>query len=260
MKTAIVTGAASGIGAAIAHRFAAGGFHVAVLDLEPDGVGAQVEQLQKLGLSAEGLACDVTDAAGLSERIGELAARRGGVDAAVSSAGVASRHTIRQMDAADWRRVIDVNLTGTFLTLKALAEHAAADGASFTAISSIAAEHIAYLSGVHYASSKAAITGLVRHAAFELGRRNIRVNAVGPGPMTNRMGGGPIDAARQEATARELPLQRMVEPEDVAEACWFLASAAARAITGVYLPVDCGFLTGRGVPYRPYFDLHDEAF
>jgi NAD(P)-dependent dehydrogenase (short-subunit alcohol dehydrogenase family) len=165
------------------------------------------------------------------------------------------------MPVETWRRVIDVNLTGAFIMLKFTEEAMAArGGGSLTVISSIAAEHIAYMSGAHYASSKAALTGLVRHAAFELGRRGIRVNAVGPGPMTNGMGGRTIDPERAAANARNLPLQRLVEPADVAEVCWFLASPAARAVTGVYLPVDSGFLTGRGVPYRAYFDLHEEAF
>lgn len=157
--------------------------------------------------------------------------------------------------------MIDVNLTGAFLPIKAAqGAIAARGGGSITLISSIAADHIAYLSGVHYASSKAALIGLVRHAAFELGRRGVRVNTVGPGPMSNRMGGGPSDPERQKASARNLPLQRVVEPQDIAEVCAFLASPAARAVTGVYLPVDCGFLTGRGVNYRAYFDAHDEAF
>lgn len=78
--------------------------------------------------------------------------------------------------------------------------------------------------------------------------------------MSNRMGGGEQTAAAREAAARNLPLQRVVEPDDIADACLFLASDLARSITGVYLPVDAGFLTSRGQPYRAYFDLHDEAF
>jgi NAD(P)-dependent dehydrogenase (short-subunit alcohol dehydrogenase family) len=261
MKTAIVTGAGSGIGAAVAKRFAEGGLHVCVLDANADGVAARAKELTDAGLSAEGVVCDVTHAAELADIVADCARRNSGaIDATVACAGVATRHTIAQMPAEAWRRVIDVNLTGVFLTLKATAAHAAPGGASFTAISSIAAEHIAYLSGVHYAASKSALTGLVRHAAFELGRRGIRVNAVGPGPMTNRMGGRPADPDAQAASARQLPLQRLVEPSDVAEACWFLAGPTARAITGVYLPVDSGFLTGRGVNYPRYFELHEEAF
>jgi len=260
MKTAVVTGGGSGIGAAVAERFARGGAHVGVLDADPVTAKATAQRLRAVGLSAEALVCDVSDADGLEAAIGGLADARGGLDAAVCAAGVASRHTIPQMDAATWRRVIDVNLTGAFLGLKSAAAHASPAGAAITIISSVAAEHIAYLSGVHYASSKAGIAGLVRHAAFELGRRNIRVNAVGPGPMSNRMGGAAADAGRLEATARNLPLQRVVEPSDIGEVCWFLASPAARAVTGVYLPVDCGFLTSRGAPYQGYFDAHGETF
>jgi len=260
MKTALVTGAGSGIGAAVARRFAESGAHVGVLDVNEAAARNTVEQLSAARLSAEALPCDVTDWEALQAAVGGLAKRRGGIDAAVCAAGVASRHTIPQMDAEAWRRVIDVNLTGAFLALKSVASHAEPGGASITVVSSIAAEHIAYLSGVHYASSKAGITGLVRHAAFELGRRQIRVNAVGPGPMSNRMGGGTVDPTQQAAAARNLPLQRVVEPADVAEVCWFLASPAARAVTGVYLPVDCGFLTGRGAAYQRYFEAHGEPF
>jgi 3-oxoacyl-[acyl-carrier protein] reductase len=260
MKTAVVTGAGSGIGAAVARRFAQGGAHVGLLDLNGERVHAVCSGLADEGLSVEAMVCDVTDEAALEAVVADFAARHGGLEAAVCAAGVATRHTISQMEPATWRRVIDVNLTGAFLGLKTAAAHAASTGASVTIVSSVAAEHIAYLSGAHYASSKAGLTGLVRHAAFELGRRNIRVNAVGPGPMSNRMGGGPVDPARQAASARNLPLQRVVEPSDIAEVCWFLASPAARAVSGVYLPVDCGFLTGRGAPYRAYFDAHEEAF
>jgi 3-oxoacyl-[acyl-carrier protein] reductase len=256
----VVTGAGGGIGAAVAQRFAASGAHLCLIDRDMAGVELAVASLRRAGLSAEGHVCDVTDGAALDDVMRAASRSGGGVDAVVCCAGVAGRQTIAQMRPDDWRRVIDVNLTGAFLALKAAAAHAAPSGASITVISSIAAEHIAYQSGAHYASSKAALTGLVRHAAFELGRRNIRVNAVGPGPMTNRMGGATPNPARHAAVARELPLQRLVEPDDVAEVCWFLASPGARAVTGVYLPVDSGFLTSRGVAYRPYFDAHGEAF
>ena len=259
MRTVLITGGASGIGAATAARFAQGGAYVVVLDRDGAGALRVAEDLKAQGFAAEPLAEDVTDADALEAGLKAVADRRGGIDDAVCAAGVASRHTIPQMSPDAWRRVIDVNLTGVFLTIRTVAA-LCPDGGAITAISSIAAEHIAYLSGVHYAASKAGLTGLVRHAAFELGRRQIRVNAVGPGPMTNRMGGGQIDPDRQRALARDLPLQRMVEPVDIAEVCHFLARPAARAITGVYLPVDCGFLTGRGVPYQRYFEAHEEAF
>jgi 3-oxoacyl-[acyl-carrier protein] reductase len=260
-QVALVTGGGAGIGAAVARRFARGGAAVVVADVKGDLAEATAAALRAEGQVADGLALDVTDEAALEACIADTVARHGGLDHAVACAGIATRHTIPQMSAETWRRVIDVNLTGAFLTTKFAQGPIAARGCgSITVISSVAAEHVAYMSGVHYAASKTALVGMVRHAAFELGRKGIRVNAVGPGPMSNRMGGGAIDIERQRASARNLPLQRVVEPEDIGEVCAFLASPGGRAITGVYLPVDCGFLTGRGVNYRGYFDAHEEAF
>jgi NAD(P)-dependent dehydrogenase (short-subunit alcohol dehydrogenase family) len=258
-QVTIVTGAASGIGEAVARRFAAAGATVILADIQGEAALRVAADLQAAGGRAEGVSLDVADAASIESVVAQVHADHGALDHAICCAGVASRHTIAQMGAEQWRRVIDVNLTGVFLTLKAAAG-VLRSGGSITAISSIAAEHIAYLSGVHYAASKSGLTGLVRQAAFELGRHGIRVNAIAPGPMSNRMGGGRIDDDRLKRSARNLPLQRVVEPADIAEACAFLASPAASAITGVYLPVDCGFLTARGAAYRDYFDLHGEPF
>jgi 3-oxoacyl-[acyl-carrier protein] reductase len=260
-QVVLVTGGGSGIGAGVAERFAKDGAHVVICDIKGDNAKAVAGEIEAAGGSAEAITLDVTDEAAFEASVEGVMRRHGRLNHMVAAAGVASRHTIRQMPVDVWRRVIDVNLTGAFLAVK-FAEAAIdqSGGGAMTVISSIAADHIAYLSGVHYAASKAALTGFVRHAAFELGRRNIRLNAVGPGPMTNRMGGGLVDPARSAAAARNLPLQRVVEPADIAAVCAFLASPAARAVTGVYLPVDSGFLTGRGVPYRPYFEAHEEAF
>ncbi|ODT86119.1 SDR family NAD(P)-dependent oxidoreductase [Phenylobacterium sp. SCN 70-31] len=254
----LVTGGGSGIGAAVARRFGADGAQVTVCDLDTRGAEGVAAAIVNGGGRAEAVMLDVTDAEAL-EALADRLLSEGGLDHVICCAGIASRHTIPQMSADQWRRVVDVNLTGVFLTLKAGARVMRGEG-SITAISSVAAEHVAYMSGAHYAATKAALTGLVRHAAFELGRRGVRVNAVAPGPMRNRMGGGDIPAERQAASARNLPLQRVVEPEDVANVCAFLASPAARAVSGVYLPVDGGFLTSRGAPYREYFQLHEEAF
>ena len=255
-----VTGGGSGIGAAVAKMFASAGAHVIVSDRDREAGERTVEGIARAGHHAHAEPLDVTDEAAVEAVVAAAIGRHGGIDHVIACAGAASRHTIPQMSLEAWRRVIDVNLTGVFLTARAAVP--ALDrrgGGSVTVISSVAAEHIAFWSGVHYAASKTALIGLVRHAAFELGVRNIRVNALGPGPMSNRMGGGRIDEERLTATARNLPLQRVVEPEDVANVCLFLASPLARAIAGVYLPVDCGFLTGRGASLKAYFEAHGET-
>jgi 3-oxoacyl-[acyl-carrier protein] reductase len=260
-QVVFVAGGGSGIGAAVAARFAGDGATVVVGDIEADQAKAVADDLRRQGHHSDAAGLDVTDERAMEACIAGVVAAHGGLDHVVCAAGIATRHTIAQMPVEVWRRVIDVNLTGAFLATKfAAGAIAQRGGGSITVISSIAAEHIAYHSGVHYAASKSALTGLVRQAAFELGRLNIRVNAVAPGPMSNRMGGGENDPERRKASAGNLPLQRVVEPVDIAEVCAFLASPAARAVTGVYLPVDNGFLTGRGVAYQAYFEAHDERF
>jgi 3-oxoacyl-[acyl-carrier protein] reductase len=260
-QIALVTGGGSGIGAAVAAHFARLGAKVVVGDNRPDQANAVAADLRAGGYSVEAAGLDVTDETAMAACVEGLVAANGGLDHLVAAAGIATRHTIAQMPVEVWRRVIDVNLTGAFVAIKVAADAIGRrGGGTITLISSIAAEHLAYHSGAHYAASKTALTGLVRQAAFELGRRNIRVNAVAPGPMTNRMGGGETDPERRKASARNLPLQRVVEPADIAEVCAFLASPAARAVTGAYLPVDNGFLTGRGVAYRGYFEAHEEGF
>ena len=258
-RVVLVAGAAAGIGAAVARSFARAGAHVALADVQ--SCEDTLTQISRAGGASEAFSLDVTEQPRVEAVLRELVDRAGGLHHVVNCAGLASRHTLAQMPAPAWRRVVEVNLTGGFILIKAAEPHiAAAGGGSVTLISSVAAEHIAYFSGAHYAASKAGQLGLVRHAAFELGRRGIRINAIGPGPMSNRMGGGQHSAETLHRTARNLPLQQVVEPEDVANACLFLSSSMARAITGVYLPVDAGFLTARGQPYRPYFDLHDASF
>lgn len=260
-QVVFVGGGGSGIGAAVAARFAEAGASVVIGDVKIEQADETSSALRAKGLQCEAARLDVTDEAAVEALFGEVVQRHGGLDHVVSCAGIASRHTIGQMPVETWRRVIDVNLTGAFIVTK-FAESALArrGGGSISLISSVAAEHVAYQSGAHYAASKTALIGFARHAGFELGRRHIRVNAVGPGPMTNRMGGGQVDPERQRAVTRNLPLQRMVEPVDIAETCLFLASPGARAITGAYIPVDSGFLTSRGAPYQRYFEAHDEAF
>lgn len=258
-KVVLVTGAASGIGAAAAQAFSRAGARVVAADVR--SCAQTMDDLSISGGEAEACDLDVTDAPAVEAALDGIRARFGGLHHVVNCAGLATRHTLAQMPVETWRQVIDVNLTGSFILLKSAERHLAdSGGGSITLISSVAAKHVAFLSGAHYAASKTAQLGLVRQAAFELGRHGIRVNAIGPGHMTNRMGGGRHPPDALDAAARKMPLQRVVEPEDVADACLFLASPMARVITGIYLPVDAGFLTARGQSPHAYFEAHEAVF
>ncbi|NWG46332.1 MAG: SDR family oxidoreductase [Alphaproteobacteria bacterium] len=259
-RVVLVTGAAAGIGAATARAFAHAGARVLLLDLLEEAGEAEAAALRQRGLAARFRPLDVADEADIGVMVAEVTAAWGGVDVVFSNAGIAGTFTIPQLTGEHWRRVLEVNLSASFYLTKAVTPSMIErGGGSIIITSSVAAEHVAYYSGVHYATTKTALKGFVRHAAFELGRHQIRVNAIGPGPMSNRMyAGGRHEAERLEAMAQNQPLQRPVEPEDIAHAAAFLASPLASAITGVYLPVDGGFLTGRNASQRGYFKVHNE--
>ncbi|MCP5431969.1 MAG: SDR family oxidoreductase [Alphaproteobacteria bacterium] len=261
-KVALVTGAAAGIGAALARGFAGAGAKVLLCDVLDEKGEAEAASIRKAGGEARYVRLDVSDETAIGALVGEVAREWGGIDVLLSNAGIAGTYTIPQLPGEHWRRVLEVNLSASFYLTKAVAPSMRArGGGTILVTSSVAAEHVAYFSGAHYATTKTALIGFVRHAAFELGRHRIRVNALLPGPMANRMGAaGRHSDGRLAATAANMPLQRAVEPEDVAHAALFLASPYASAITGVALPVDVGFLTGRGVALAPYFALHGEAF
>jgi NAD(P)-dependent dehydrogenase (short-subunit alcohol dehydrogenase family) len=159
------------------------------------------------------------------------------------------------MTAAEWQRVIDVNLGGTFNAIQAVLPHMKAKGGgAIVNIASIAGRRISFGGGANYSASKAGVLGLTRHAAYELAPDHIRVNAVCPGPTATAFGGGQIPSAERKAErARKIPLGRMVEAADIADAVLFLASDLSRMCTGIALDVDGGVLISNDIPYEEYF-------
>ena len=249
-KVAVITGAASGIGAACARRFAAEGASLVVSDLSEAACAGIAEELGNAGATFAVAAGDVTSRAD-TEAIAEAArASFGQIDVLVNSAGISARTVADLPDLEDrWRRVIDVNLKGTMLMCMAAVEvMRATGGGSIVNIASIMG-HVGYPTGVGlsdgfspYAQSKGGVVQLTRDLGSALGREGIRVNAVCPGfvrtPLTEML------TSNNETYTKLLdlhPLGRIAEPEEIANAILFLASDDASFVTGANLLVDGGY-------------------
>ena len=224
-KIALVTGGGNGIGAASCRALAEAGARVAVH--RPRRRGGR-EGRAEIGGGATGHALDVADGEAFERLAAEIAARAGGIDILVNSAGTITRQTIAAMPVADWDRIIAVNLRGPFNGTQAVIPHMKQrGGGAIVNIASVAGRRISFGGGANYTASKAGLLGLTRHAAYELAPDHIRVNAVCPGPTATAFGGGQMPSAERKAErARKIPLGRMVEAEDIADAVLFLASDA----------------------------------
>lgn len=242
-KVAIITGAASGIGLAAAQRFVQEGASVVVVDLVEQKV-AQV--VQDLGAErALGFVADVTD----EERVGQLIVatveRFGKVDIYYNNAGIPLAATpVEELSLATWRRIMDVNTTALFLAAKAVVPQMKRQGAGSIVVTASTAGIRPRPGLSAYNTSKGAAITLTKTLAIELAPFNIRVNAICPvaanTPMLEQFGFG---ATREEAVQRfaaTVPLGRLVEAEDIANAALYLASDEARNITGITLEVDGG--------------------
>jgi 3-oxoacyl-[acyl-carrier protein] reductase len=224
---ALVIGGASGIGRACADALIAAGWPAVVADLKPP-VG-----------DPGAIPLDARDHAAVQAAAAEVAERHGEIGAVVYAAGTARVTPILDIAPAEWDLVLGVNLTGAMNALQATAPHIPAGG-SFTLISSI--DSGAPVPGLaHYSAAKAGAEALVRAAALELGPRGIRVNAILPGCVSTPLMAPVLERPGvADAFVRQTPLGRIAEGADIADVATFLASPAARWITGVSLPVDGG--------------------
>lgn len=239
-KTAIITGASSGIGRAIAERFAADGFRIGLL-------GRDAERLDEVARAtgAVATACaDVTDRVALQAALDDVRGALGGVDVVVANAGGTGEvHT--EMDpevaAEAWHAIVDRNLTGTFYTALALARHLPRPGGRLITLSSIAGAVGGPVGGLAYATAKAGTDGLTRALAGELGPHGIAVNAIAPGYIADtRFFGEDDQTARQERFAGLIPSGRVGRPDDIAALAAFLAGDEADHIRGQVLHVNGG--------------------
>jgi NAD(P)-dependent dehydrogenase (short-subunit alcohol dehydrogenase family) len=239
---ALVTGAGSGIGRAIALGLAGAGAHVGCLDRVPHNVEATAAEILAAGSRAVPVAADVTDPAAMSAAVAQIESALGPLTLGVNAAGIASAAPAEIMPEEQWRQVIDVDLTGVFLSCQAEGRAMIRNGGgSIVNIASMSAT-IANrgLHQAHYNAAKAAVVHLGRSLAWEWAASGIRVNSISPGytytPMTQR----PEQRDAMEGYAKDTPLGRNAQPEDMVGPVIFLLSRAASFVTGVDLLVDGG--------------------
>lgn len=236
MKHAIITGAGAGIGAAIAKRFADGGFRVGVLDVD----AAKAQRVASELTNAVALSADVTNEASVEQAFEQFGAAP---DVVVNNAGTLRTGPLLEQSTADFRTVIDVNLIGPFLVARAAARRmAGAAGGSIINLSSINGVHPSTNCGA-YAASKGAVITLTQQMSLEWGQFGIRVNSIAPGFIDAGMSTPFYENSRiRELRSNATPLKRLGLAEDIAEAAWFLGTDSASFITGQNLTVDGGVI------------------
>ena len=244
-RTALVTGGGSGIGREAALLFAARGARVVVADLATEGGEETASSIREGGGEAVFVRTDVTRADEVAAMVDAAASSFGGLDCAINSAGTATfvRTRTHEFSEEEWRRVIDVNLTGVWLCMK---EEIARmlEGGRGGAIVNLSSIYglVAAAGTAAYTASKHAVAGLTKTAALDYAKQNIRVNALSPGYTRTRMVEGVI-SHKPEIEGwfiERTPLGRMGTPREIAEAGVWLCSDAAAFLTGVILPVDGG--------------------
>ncbi|CAB4754871.1 unannotated protein [freshwater metagenome] len=247
-KSILITGGAGGLGSQIARSVVAQGGKVGILDTNVSAIQALVSELTAGGATAAGARVDVRDANSVDEAVSELAKALGSVDVLIAAAG-GSLGTPRDLDdisEADFDLVLDVNVKGTFNCSRAVIPYMKkAGGGSIITFSSIGGRSASPVTGVPYATAKAAILGLTRRLAKEVGEFNIRVNAIAPGLfLTDRLEGmfNEMSKSDQSEVINAIPLGRMPKLQECVDPVLFLASDESSYITGTVLDVNGGRL------------------
>ena len=240
-RVVLVTGAAQGIGAAIARRFAESDAFVAVADPNREASAAQAEALVSAGGDARAYQVDAASRDELDALVAAVERDGGRLDVVVHNAAYFPLTPFEQIDAPTLDRTLSVNLSALFwLAQAALPAFERAGAGRLLVTSSVTGPRVAYPGLAHYAASKAGVNGFIRAAALELARRNVTVNGVEPGMIRTPAAGNLGDASVAAQIARDIPLARMGEPEDIANAMLFIAAADTEYITKQTIVVDGG--------------------
>lgn len=240
-KVAIVTGAAQGIGRAIAEKLAEAGADVVVADLDPSRASDTVASVEKIGRKAMNLKVNVADANDTKAMADQVIKEWGKVDILVNNAGITRDGLLLRMKEEDWNMVLQVNLNGTFNCTKAVLQPMTKQRyGRIVNIASIVGA-MGNVGQANYAASKAAVIGFSKTVAREYASRNVTVNAVAPGFIDTAMTQG-LSAEVKDTLQKQIPLGRLGTPADIANAVCFLVSEEAAYITGHVLHVNGGML------------------
>jgi NAD(P)-dependent dehydrogenase (short-subunit alcohol dehydrogenase family) len=244
-KVAVITGAAGGLGSALCRTFSEAGCRLFLTDIREERLYRLLAEVQKSGAIARGEEIDLSLPSAAQGVIGKAVEAYGRIDILVNNAGVSRAKGFFDLTEDDWDRVLNLNVKALFFTMQAAAKQMLDGGGSIINIASVAGR-LPRPTLMHYAASKAAVISLTRSAALALGPNNVRVNAIAPGMMDTEMlqvlredmkAGG--NGAVGQPNLQMVPLGRIAQPEEIADAVLFLASKEARYITGQTLNV-CG--------------------
>lgn len=240
---ALVTGAASGIGRAIAIGIAEQGGRVGLVDLVGADFSSVIAEVESAGGRALAVEADVTSPDDMAEAVARIERDLGDLSLAVNAAGIANASPAEDMPLAQWQKVYDIDVTGVFLSCQAEGRAMLAHGrGSIVNVASMSGTIVNRgLNQVHYNSAKAAVQHLSKSLAMEWATRGVRVNSVSPGYTATPMNLRPEMVDHMAVFAAETPMQRVAEPHEIAGPTVFLLSGAASFVTGTDLLVDGGF-------------------
>ena len=240
-KVAIVTGGGSGIGRAVAIRFAAEGAAVAVADIVAGNAVAVAAEIGAEGGRAFGMGVDVTDPAQVRALVDRAVSEFGGIDVLMTAAGVLGFGSVVETEPDSWNRIIGVNLTGTYLCARAVIPWMVErGGGSIVTVSSSTGAHDAAPGTAAYVASKGGVAMLTKAMSVDHARQGIRANAIAPGPTDTPMLGSVMTPEELRAFGEAMPVGRLAQPAELAAAALFLASDEASYVTGAVLAVDGG--------------------